>query len=80
MKIHLVQASVCIWTSRDRTERWINEESFSTVAFLEMNRTGYPRTEGKSVLTSLMDLPPVLNERTEESLNQRVEYRDKNNK
>ncbi|GFQ94687.1 hypothetical protein TNCT_338821 [Trichonephila clavata] len=73
MKIHLAQASVRIWTSRDQTERWINEESFSTVAFLEMNRTRYPRIEGKRVLTSLMDLSPVLNERTEESLNQRVE-------
>ncbi|GFQ66167.1 uncharacterized protein TNCT_602361 [Trichonephila clavata] len=80
MKIHLAQASVRIWTSRDPAERWINEESFSTVAFLEMNRTRYSRSEGKRVLTSLMDLPPVLNERTEESMNQRVEYRDKNNK
>ncbi|GFY53334.1 hypothetical protein TNIN_222351 [Trichonephila inaurata madagascariensis] len=56
MKIHLGQASVRIWTSLDQTERWINPESFSIVAFLEMNHTRYPRTEGKRVLTSLMDL------------------------
>ncbi|GFQ97268.1 hypothetical protein TNCT_305931 [Trichonephila clavata] len=53
------RASVHIWTKRADDERLCCPEHFSTVAYLQMKHVRNPRTEGKKIFTSLMDLPPV---------------------
>ncbi|GFR03131.1 uncharacterized protein TNCT_478211 [Trichonephila clavata] len=52
------QTSVHIWTKRADDDRLCCPEHFSTVAYLQMKRVRNPRTEGKRIFTSLMDLLP----------------------
>ncbi|GFR26112.1 uncharacterized protein TNCT_114861 [Trichonephila clavata] len=59
LRVYTPQTSVHIWTKRADDERLCCPEHFSTVAYLQMKRLRNPRTEGKRIFTSLMDLPPV---------------------
>ncbi|GFQ85144.1 uncharacterized protein TNCT_385491 [Trichonephila clavata] len=59
LKVRTPRASVHIWTKRADDERLCCPEHFSTVAYLQMKHVRNPRTEGKKIFTSLMDLPPV---------------------
>ncbi|GFQ74340.1 uncharacterized protein TNCT_353571, partial [Trichonephila clavata] len=60
LRVYTPQTSVHIWTKRADDERLCCPEHFSTVAYLQMKRLRNPRTEGKRIFTSLMDLPPIL--------------------
>ncbi|GFQ84624.1 uncharacterized protein TNCT_738651 [Trichonephila clavata] len=59
LRVYTPQTSVHIWTKRADDERLCCPEHFSTVAYLQMKRVRNPRTEGKRIFTSLMDLPTV---------------------
>ncbi|GFS52507.1 uncharacterized protein TNIN_350071 [Trichonephila inaurata madagascariensis] len=59
LKMHTPQMSIHIWTSQTENVRLCSPEHFSTVAYLEMKRTRNPRSEGRTIFRSLMDLPPL---------------------
>ncbi|GFY53338.1 uncharacterized protein TNIN_222391 [Trichonephila inaurata madagascariensis] len=61
LKVHTPNMSIHIWTTRADDERCCCPEHFSTVAYLEMKRIRNPRTEGRRIFRSLMDLPPLCN-------------------
>ncbi|GFS60324.1 uncharacterized protein TNCV_2827771 [Trichonephila clavipes] len=59
LKVLTPNMNIHIWTTRANDKRLCCPELFSTVAYLEMKRVRNPRSEGRRIFKSLMDLPPL---------------------